>query len=163
MSAPLAHQACELVGRDARRAAGVLDVLAERLARHVDAGEQLVAGLLPGGDAALQTRDVGVAGGARILAARSARPSSSSHSTMRVVAARHETREIQLQPAQRDRARPQQMALREKISSSRRSISASSPPSDEHGFDGERIERSHRLRHRTMPRLTSAGLARGIP
>ena len=49
-----AHQAVELLGGNARRVAGVLDVLAERLARHVDAGEQLEAGLLPGGDAALQ-------------------------------------------------------------------------------------------------------------
>ena len=48
MSAPLSHQRVELVGRNARRVAGVLDVLAERLARHVDAGEQLEAGLLPG-------------------------------------------------------------------------------------------------------------------
>ena len=44
MSVPSRISALQLLGRNARRVARVLDELAERLARHVDAGEQLEAG-----------------------------------------------------------------------------------------------------------------------
>ena len=49
-----AHQRVELVGADAGRAAVVLDEFAERLARHVHAGERDQAGFFPGRDAAIE-------------------------------------------------------------------------------------------------------------
>ena len=52
----------QFVGRDAGRVAVVLDEFAERLARHIDAGKQLVAGGLPCGNAAVQHVEVAVAG-----------------------------------------------------------------------------------------------------
>ena len=54
MSVPLRISASSSSAEMLGVRAGVLDVLAERLARHVDAGEQLEAGLLPAGDAAFQ-------------------------------------------------------------------------------------------------------------
>ena len=77
-----AHQAVELLGADARRAAVVLDEFAERLARHVDAGEQLEAGLLPGRDAAVEIGEVGVAGARREFRPR-ARPGRRRRRTAR--------------------------------------------------------------------------------
>src|ERR687887_245960 len=44
----------QLGGRDARRAVTVLDELAERLRRHIDAAEELAARGLPGGAAPFQ-------------------------------------------------------------------------------------------------------------
>ena len=54
MSALFAQQLFELLRRDAGRAAGMLDIFAERFARHVDAREQLEARGLPGADAAVE-------------------------------------------------------------------------------------------------------------
>ena len=61
-----AEQPIELIGRDARRAVRMLDELAERLARHIDAREQLEARRGPGGNATPQRETVGVAGTNRI-------------------------------------------------------------------------------------------------
>jgi hypothetical protein len=59
--AAFVHPALQLVRVDMRRPEMVLDRLAECLARHVHAAEQLVAGGAPGGHAAVQDRYVGVA------------------------------------------------------------------------------------------------------
>ncbi len=125
-----AHQAVELLGGDARRIAGVLDVLAERLARHVDAGEQLEAGLLPGGDAAVQIGEVGVAGGGEDRSRR-ARPGRRRRRTARCGCRGAAPGARSAAPAgSAAPSAPTADGLREKISSSRRSISASSRPSD---------------------------------
>ncbi len=84
MSVPRSQQRGELVGGDARRAGGVLDVLAERLARHVDAGEQFEACLLPAGDAALQEKQIVVAGARKDRGGALDQAVASSQSTMRV-------------------------------------------------------------------------------
>ena len=163
MSVPLRISAVELLGRDARRVAGVLDVLAERLARHVDAGEQLEAGLLPGGDAALQIRHVGVAGGGEDFgrALDQAVAVVAQHDAG--VAARHQTREAQLQPAQRHRARPQQMAAREDqllAQIDQRQLAAVG----EHRLDGVRIERAERrFRWHDASTASCAGLVPAHP
>ena len=54
MSARLSISRLQLLGADVRRVAGVLDEFAERLARHIHAGEQLEAGGRPGRDAAFE-------------------------------------------------------------------------------------------------------------
>ena len=74
------------VGRgNPRRAGLVLDDLGERLARHVHAAVEAIPGRLPGGDAAVEHRDIGVAERRSCgRAARSAEPSPSSHHTTRV-------------------------------------------------------------------------------
>ena len=60
-----ADQPVELGSVDAWRPAGVLDEFAERLARHVDAGEQFEAGVAPGAHAAVEIAEIGVAGAAQ--------------------------------------------------------------------------------------------------
>ncbi len=91
---------------------GMLDVFAERLARHVDAGEQLETRRCPGGDAAVEDarHRVAVAGQDRGGAFGEAVVVVAQHDARR--AARHQLRELQLEAAQRHRARQQQMALR---------------------------------------------------
>ena len=91
----------------------VLDVLAERLARHVDAGEQLEARLFPGRHAAVENGQIGVAGAGQHVggALRQAVAVVDQHDARGV--AWHQARKAQLQAAERHIARPQQMALRE--------------------------------------------------
>ena len=108
-----ANQPIELVGRDARRAAGVLDEFAEGLARHVDAGEQLEAGRGPGRDAAGEHVR-------RPCSRRERAPRRALGEAVVIVAqhdagraARHQPRHPQLEAAQGQRAREQKMALRE--------------------------------------------------
>ncbi len=125
MSAPLANQAVELFRSDIRRVAGVLDEFAERLARHVDAGEQLEARRRPGGDAAVEIRQVGVAGAREDIGGALASPSASSHSTMRV-ALRGTSRAKRSSSRLSGTERAHSRWFCEKISSSRTSISASS-------------------------------------
>ena len=84
-------QLLQLGRGDPRRAGLVLDHLGERLAGHMDAAIEAIAGGLPGGDAALQHRDIRDSR-ARSCARRpgSPGPSPSSHQTTR--AARRGTR-----------------------------------------------------------------------
>src|SRR5262249_13675677 len=92
---------------------GGLDEVAEGLAREVDAGKELAAPRDPRTDAAREDGNVGVArlGEDAPRARREPVVIVAKHDPGR--AARNEAREVELQPAQRDRARPQQMALRE--------------------------------------------------
>ena len=62
MSARRSISACSSAGADRRRAAFVLDEFAERLARHVDAGEKREAGLPQRGGAAGEHAHVAIAG-----------------------------------------------------------------------------------------------------
>src|SRR6185312_3138162 len=102
----------ELLRADARRAAVVLDEFAEGLARHVHARERDEAGFLPGGYAALEIGDVDVFGvhqdGRGAL--DQAVPVIDQHDARRL--ARHQAREVQLDAAERHRARPEQVILR---------------------------------------------------
>ena len=106
------HQRVELVRRDARRAVLVLDQLAERLARHVDAGEQLVAGRLPADIAAVEHADIDVAGFRQHGRGALRQPVGivDQHDPRRT--AWDQPRHAQLEPAQRHRAREQQVVLR---------------------------------------------------
>ena len=79
--------------------AGVLDILAERLARHVDAGEQFEASLLPGRDAAVQMRQVGVAGGSEDLGGALGQAVAVVAQHDAGILARHQAGKAQLQPA----------------------------------------------------------------
>ena len=110
MSALLRISASSSLGGNRRRAAVVLDMLAERLARHVDAGEQLEAGLLPAGHAAIEDGDVGVAGARQHVggALCQAVVVVDQHDARGV--ARHQSGKAQLQAAQRHVPRPEQMA-----------------------------------------------------
>ncbi len=109
----VAHECIEFLRAHAGCAAVVLDEFAEGLARHVHAGEGHEAGQLPGGDAAIETGKVAIAG------ARQHRGGARGETIVVVdehdarCLARHQPREAQLEPAQRDIARPQQMVLRE--------------------------------------------------
>ena len=136
-----AHQPVELVGGDARRAARVLDELAERLARHVDAGEQLEAGRRPGRDAAVEHRaGRGSRRAARTSAARSASPSR--------VVAQHDAGARGAAPGGRSRSssrlsgteRANSRWLCEKISSSRTSSERQLLAVGEHRLDGVRAQ-----------------------
>ena len=121
-----ANQAVELVGGDARRGAGVLDEFAERLARHVDAGEQLEARRGPGGNAAVEHGDVGVAGARKNAGGAFGQPIG--------VVAQHDAGGRAAAPAGRTAApagssgteRAKSRWFCENISSSRTSMSASS-------------------------------------
>ena len=108
-----AHQRVELVGADAGRAAGVLDEFAERLARHVHAGEQLEAGGGPGGVAAVEIGEIAVAGAGEDIGGARAEAVIVVDQHDARGAARHQRGEAQFEPAQRHVARPQQMAARE--------------------------------------------------
>ena len=134
-SAPERISASSSRGADRGRAAVVLDEFAERLARHVHAGKSDEAGLLPAGDAALEIRDVAIAGAREDLGrARDQSVIVVDEHDARVLA-RHQRGEAQLQAAQRHVARPQQMILREgqflAHVDEREFV-----PVAEHGFDG---------------------------
>ncbi len=90
----------------------MLDEFAEGFARHVHAGKGDQAGVLPGGDAAIEIGNVGIAG-ARQHGARALRQPIvvvAQHDAR--VLARHQARKAQFEPRQRHVARPQQMVLR---------------------------------------------------
>ena len=91
----------------------MLDMLAERLAGHVDAGEQLEAGLLPSGHAAVENGEVSVTGACQHFgcALRQAVAVIDQYDACGMV--RHKLGETQLQPTQRHIACPEQMAQRE--------------------------------------------------
>ncbi len=121
----------------------MLDELAERLARDIDAGEQHQAGRGPGRDAAVEMEKIGVAGAQknRRRALDQAVGVVAQHDAG--AAARHQTGEIELQPAQRHRAREQEMALREDqllAQVDERQL----PPVAEHGPEGVRVQRPQR-------------------
>ncbi len=109
----LADQCFKLGRGDVRRAVGMLDIFAERLARHVHAGEQLKAGGAPSGDAAGENAHIGIA------VARQDRRRTRGEAVTIVAqddarrAARHQGAEFQFKTAERHRARQQQMTLRE--------------------------------------------------
>ena len=160
MSVPARDEPVELVGGDARRGAGVLDEFAERLARHVDAGKQLEPGRGPGGDAAVEDGEVGVAGAHEDIGAR-VRPGRRRRRTARCASCARGTRrrESQLQPAQRHRAREQQMVLREDqllAHIDQRELA----PVGQHRLERARVDlRRHRLQRHdvTSPAAASSG------
>jgi hypothetical protein len=90
----------------------MLNELAERLAWHIDARENVETRCRPSVDAALENRHVGiaVAGKDRRGAFGSAVMVVAQHDARRT--ARHQPGEFQLEPAQRYGARQKQMALR---------------------------------------------------
>ena len=107
------HQLRQLVRGQAWRGALVLDEFAEGLARHIDAGKKLEAGCLPRRARAIEDGDIGITcanknrgracGAAVIVVAKD---------DARAVAW-DQARDQQLEPAQRNRARMQQMTFRE--------------------------------------------------
>jgi hypothetical protein len=116
-------QLLQVGGIDARRVVLVLHDLAERLARHVDAGEDLVARITPGFQAAFHDGEIGVAelrelGGGAVSAAGPLR-------ILGIIAAVHQhdagtwigqqRQRPRLQPRERKRRGEQRMALRREL------------------------------------------------
>ena len=130
-----AHMRVELLGADRGRAARVLDEFAERLARHMDAGEQFEAGRGPGGGAAVEKAEIVIAGGGEHRGGACAEAVIVVDQHDAGIFTRHQAGEAQFQPAQRHVARPQQMAAREDqflAHIDQRQFAAVA----EHGFDG---------------------------
>ena len=90
----------------------MLDELAESFARHVDAGEQLEAGGGPGSDTAFKNGNIRIAEACEPFcrALREAVVIVDQHDARR--RARHQGTDPQLESAQRQRTRVQQMAER---------------------------------------------------
>ncbi len=107
-----AQQAFELLRRDIRRVICMLDEFTECLAWNVDAGEQLEAGRCPGIDAAIENRHISVAVARKDRCSAPGKPVIvvAEHNARRT--AGHQLCKPQLEPAQRDRACEQQVALR---------------------------------------------------
>src|SRR6516165_5284624 len=103
--AALAHEPRELGGVDARRGARVLDELAERLARDVDAGEQFEPGLGPARNPAVERMEIGVAGAREDVSGALAKAVGGVAQHDARAPPRHQAGEFELEPAQRHRAR----------------------------------------------------------
>ena len=92
----------------------MLDEFAERLARHVDPGEELEAGRAPGVDAAIEDRHVAIAGMGqpprRLARGRAVAP---VHDHDRCRSPRRQRIDAQLQPRQRQAHRAEEMAFGE--------------------------------------------------
>ncbi len=158
----VAHHGGELICAHAGRAAVVLDEFAEGLARHVHARKQHKPGLGPCGNAAVQIREVRVTG---------ARQNSGRALDQAVIVvnqnnaggeARDEPRKPDFEAAQRHRARPQQVILRERqffAHIDQRQLGTVA----EHGLDGgggegvEFLRSRHRFSIRHTPAWPSEG------
>ena len=147
MSVPARIMRVELLGADRGRAARVLDEFAERLARHVDAGEQFEAGRGPGGGAAVEKAEIVIAGGGEHRGGARAEAVIVVDQHDAGIITRHQASEAQFQPAQRHIARPQQMIAREDqflAHIDQRQFAAVA----EHGFDGGGGEGAKRIASR---------------
>ena len=110
------------------------------------AGEQLEPGGGPGRHAAIEVRDVAIAGAHKNVGGAHAEAVIIVNQHDAGGAARHQLGKAQFEPAQRRRARPQQMVLREGeflAHVDQRQLKAVA----EHGFDGGGTDRAkHRFR-----------------
>ncbi len=110
------------------------------------AGEQLEPGGGPGRDAAVEIRDVAITGARKNVGGARAEAVIVVDQHDAGGAARHQLGKAQFEPAQRHRARPQQMILREDeflAQIDQRQLTAVA----EHGFDGGGTDRAkHRFR-----------------